>query len=225
MLGYAKIWLQSLAAVVFISGAAHAVTLDLSTAPSISNCQANLQPLPGAPPIIVGSGCLASVAYAPSLIANPTLNVQLGTPLTFDFLSLTATERDRFFPDLFTLSAALRILAPGAATFASIGLGTGFATDFFNGVNSSDGYEFINGNLTWGSIASQQVPGLGLVTVAFLPAVGSVFGAGEGGPNNPRTVILQARISVVPLPAGVLLLGSALLGLIALSRRRRSVAV
>lgn len=223
MLGYAKIWLQSLAVAVFMSGVAHAatVTIDLSSGPTISNCQAlNLDT--GA---INSSGCLASVAFAPSLISAPVLNLELGTPRTFDFLALTAINRDRFQPDLFTLSAALRILAPGVATFASIGLGTGFATDFFNGVNASNGYEFINGNLTWSGIASQEVAGLGLVNVEFLPPLGSVFGEGEGGPNNPRTVILQARISVVPLPAGVLLLGSALLGLIALSRRRRPVAV
>lgn len=219
MLKYAKMWLQSLAAVVVISGAAHAVpvTVNLSTPPTITDCQADFGGFN------LPSGCLASVAYAPSLIANPTLNVQLGTPLTFDFLALTAINRDRNFPDLFTLNAALRLLVPGIATFAGTGLGTDFATDFFNGSNASNGYAFIDGNLVWGGIASQQVAGLGLVSVAFLPAAGAVFG--EGSAANPRTVILQARISVVPLPAGILLLGSALLGLIALSRRRKFAAV
>jgi hypothetical protein len=167
---------------------------------------------------------LATVAYAPSLLSNPVLEVQVNGPaLVFDFLELTASARDRFVPDLFDLNAALRFLVPGLPTFASTGLGTGFATDF----NSDNGlagfianrYDFLTGNLTWGSIPSQQVAGLGLVTVSFLPVPSTLFGEGPG--TNPSRVIVQASISVVPLPAGILLLGTALLGLVGLSRRRK----
>lgn len=216
MLGYAKMWLQSLAAVVVISGAAVAapITIDTSSAPTITNCR-----------IATGaSDCLATVAYAPSLLSNPVLEVQVNGPaLVFDFLELTASARDRFVPDLFDLNAALRFLVPGLPTFASTGLGTGFATDF----NSDNGlagfianrYDFLTGNLTWGSIPSQQVAGLGLVTVSILPVPSTLFGEGPG--TNPSRVIVQASISVVPLPAGILLLGTALLGLVGLSRRRK----
>ena len=216
MLGYAKMWLQSLAAVVLISGSAVAapITVDLSTAPTISNCRIDTGP----------SDCLATVRYAPSLLSNNVLDVQVNGPaLVFDFLELRASARDRFFPDLFDLNAALRFLLPGLPTFASTGLGSNFTTDF----NSDNGlaafianrYDFLTGNLTWGSIPSQQVAGLGLVTVSFLPVPSTLFGEGPG--TNPSRVIVQASISVVPLPAGVLLLGSALFGLAALSRRRK----
>lgn len=221
MLKYAKMWLQSLAAVVVMSGAAHAVpvTLNLSTPPTISNCQANVDG------DIRNSACLATVAYAPSLIANPVLNLQLGAaPLQFNFLELTASANDPDFGDLFNLNAALTFLLPTVATFASTGFATEFETVFRNGQNANAGYVFRDGNLVWSPIASQQVPGVGLVSVEFRPAAGSVFGEGFFNPN-PQRVILQARISVVPLPAGVLFLGSALLGLFALSRRRKTVAV
>lgn len=219
MLGHAKMWLQSLAAVVVISGSAVAapITVDLSSAPTITNCRVAAGP----------SDCLATVAYAPSLISNPNLEVQVNGPaLVFDFLELTASARDRFVPDLFDLNAALRFLVPGLPTvssFASTGLGTGFRTDW-NGDNGllsflANPYDFTAGNLTWGSIPSQQVAGLGLVTVSFLPVPSTLFGEGEGA--NPSRVIVQASISVVPLPAGILLLGTALLGLVGLSRRRK----
>jgi hypothetical protein len=220
MLGYAKMWLQSLAAVLVISGSAVAapITVDLSTAPTITNCR-----------VAAGvSDCLATVRYAPSLVANPVLNVEVNGPaLVFDFLELRASARDRFVPDLFDLNAALRFLLPGVATFGSTGLGSNFSTDFnFDASGALDlffnRYDFLTGNLTWASIPSQQVAGLGLVTVSFLPVPSTLFGEGEG--NNPSRVIVKASISVVPLPAGILLLGTALLGLVGLSRRRKLVA-
>lgn len=207
---------RTLFAAAFLLGAigsaaqAATVAFQINSAASgatISNCRNSLGFV---------SDCDAVVNRAPSLDGNPTINVTMGGTTTFDFLRFTPGQLDPFLPDTFDITATLSFLSP-AASFTGTGGGSGFTT----GAGFSPPFTFFgrftNGVVQWTSIASQSLP-VGLVTVAFVDTPAGVFGDGETG---PRSVLTQASISVVPLPAGVLLLGTALLGLFGLSRCRK----
>ncbi|MEZ5754190.1 MAG: hypothetical protein R3D90_05270 [Paracoccaceae bacterium] len=202
---------QALAATLMLSGSLQAapIAFQVDSAGSsvqISNCQNSL----GIP-----SGCIASATLAPSLLGNPIINVEPNTPATtFQFLQITAAEWDRVLPDSFDITATLSFLAPTAAAFGGVGQGMQFLTNV--------SLRFLDGAITFDPIAPQQIAGVGLVTVSFLNAPSTLFGQGPG--QNPTSAIISASISVVPLPAGVLLLGTALLGLFGLSRRRTLAA-
>ncbi len=166
--------------------------------------------------------CPANVSLAP-IAGNPIVNVTPGGPATvFDFLRFTPVI-DAFGPDSFDISATLAFSNAGGFSFGTGGEGTNFTTVFNPAFTQVFPFitlvgRFTSGTLVWDTIAPRQIPGIGLVTVAFLNSPVGAFG--DGSAPNPRAVITQASISVVPLPGGILLLGSAMLGIFGLSRRR-----
>lgn len=170
---------------------------------SISNCSTIL--------------CAATVELAPTMAGNPVINVTRNGPAAvFDFLVFRPVI-DLPPADNFTVSATLSFLSP-LSSFSTTGSGTNFSTFVFLFVP----LQFTNGILAFNSIPSVDIAGVGKTTVSIISPPATAFGAGNAA--NPRSVTIKASISVVPLPAGVLLLGTALLGLFGLSRRRKLAA-
>lgn len=116
-------------------------------------------------------------------------------------------------PDSFSFVATFDLIVNTVTyTYSALGTVLDWGPPNANSLNTA-------ARLTWSNVTSTA--GSPLV-VSFLTA----------GPFNPAAsslsaeVRIQAReiVNVIPLPAGILLLGTGLLGLAAFSRRRKSVA-
>ena len=151
-----------------------------------------------------------------------TINVDTdGSATTFNFLSFNALSTNDI--DSFTLAATLKFVTP-LASFLSNGVPGTIGTILgpspsLMSTTVLGGGRLVNGSVVWDAIAPQLIPGVGLVTVFFADRQVGPFVPGFG----PRNFVVEATISLqpIPLPAGILLLGSALLGLFGLSRRRK----
>jgi hypothetical protein len=171
-----------------------------------------------------GASCASAIGgpdatcnFSIGIISQPlfTLESNPGDNFTFDFLRFTAGSADPIPDNIFvTVTMAFTsplLLLPFEATGGN-GASSGVITAFGR---------FINANLIWDETPSQTIPGVGIVSLALSNRnIGPFILNPLQAPTN---FVVEATVSLqpIPLPAGILLLGSALLGLFGLSRRRK----
>ena len=133
-----------------------------------------------------------------------------GSPLDLNAIAFPGVPPRDLTGDSFTVLASIALDVGGTVyNFAAQGLMTDWTVGALGG--------FRSGTLSW----TQQpvIPQGSPLSVVFNDAL-------EVGPFGVRfsTLTISAVPSVVPLPAGVVLLLTGLLGLVGLSRRRKAVA-
>lgn len=150
-------------------------------------------------------------------IALPnTIDVPNGGSVIFPFLSFNASSPAGAGVDFtFSVGAALNFLSPDYDFSSAGGPQTLFGFPIPTGTLFG---RFLEGTVAWDSIAPVTIPGIGTLSVLFTSAaVGPFFPL-----LGPRNFVVNAEVSLqpIPLPGGILLLGSAMLGIFGLSRRR-----
>lgn len=207
MMKYISTLVRAAAASLVLAGATSAATFDINTAPvglGGSGAVASCSSFPS------DTTCNFTIGLAPSITTSFGLD-SVTPSRTFNFLQFTATGSDAFFPDNAVINASLVFNTPSS----TIGIGgTGSNIRVLNTILF--GSVFTSTSLIWSSPVSQFISGVGTVTVELQNVVFGVLG-------TRRSFIVDATVTLqpIPLPAGILLLGSALLGIFGLSRRRK----
>lgn len=124
--------------------------------------------------------------------------------------------------NLDTHGATQALCAPGTGKYTLFTTGNSTAIDCINGGTVVD----ITGSALVGSVAAGQYTGSG--TLVSAGNVGDKWGAFDG---TPYSEIFQVTVTgtanggtVIPIPAAVWLLGSGLLGLVGVARRKKASA-
>lgn len=199
---------RAAAASILLVGAANAAVFNIDTTPITSGGS-------GATAVCSTGGdsfCNFTIGLAPAIV--PTFTLDAVTPTkTFPFLRFAARGVD-LVPDNAVVNAVLDFTSP-VATIGIGGSGSGITTLAIPFVGSF----FTGTSLIWSGPVSQFIAGVGTVTVELQDVV---FGLG----GSTRSFIVDATVTLqpIPLPGGVLLLGTAMLGLFGLSRRRKKAS-
>lgn len=138
------------------------------------------------------------------------------TPKFYTLFNIKPNGNDQGGPDSFSFLTTLQITANSIVyNFSALA-----SVINWNPANASA--SGLNGSaaLTWSQVST---PANAPLIVSFLSS--GPFGAANSGLSARITIEAAQAVSVVPLPAGVLLLGTALLGLLGLSRRRTPALV
>lgn len=150
------------------------------------------------------TNCGVSATLASSLQDGDTYTVSTGVTQSFDFLTFTGTGTGT---TSYTISAVLNFLSP--AGVSGSGNGTGSALLIAGNI--------VSGVLSWTTVMLNGVlPSGSVASFALEDGVGLFAG------NSITTGASITGVSIVPLPAGGLLLITAMGGLAVLRRRKKA---